>query len=276
MRKIVLSSVVATAVAGVLMLSGCGGSSSSSDEIAKKPEVDTSKVLKDKQSASSKITGNNIAVVLKTDGSDKNKASLGSTKVTMSVDKSECTTSDPCSVSITRKCFPNELNYNDGIAKAYEIADAAANDIDLDDNKLALRYAGFVKVDGDSRIDSCSLDFEIGLKCAVNKAGTKYYLMDNDPATNDYRVTTAAVAVKYTDGDGQVKVAWYKAEVEYKAGKRILKHLVNAADNTEGIKNAHLPAEVYVYVKQNSKQRSADEIEAGGTGASGGTGGIGG
>ncbi len=273
MKKLVLSSVLASAVVGALMLSGCNGSSGHK-EISTKPAVDLKKAKDEIQEGKGQIAAKSITVDISTNGSDENTQSLGSTKVTMSVTDSNCTKEDPCNVDLIRKCYPNkELDFNSGIKAAYEIADAAEGNIGLASDE-ALRYSGYIKIDSDDadRIGGCTIDFEIGIKCAVSKDGTKYYLMDNDPDKNDYRVTKAAVAVKDSAGN----IEWYTADVEYKAGKRILKNLVSAKDGTKGIKKSGLPVEVYVFVKQNAKQRPASAVDAGITGATGGTGGIGG
>ncbi len=278
MKRYMLSSVAASVVAGMLLLSGCGSSSSDSEvadssvALGAPKNVSINAIIKnvDKGSKSIDDVEKPVKVVL---GNDDNSASQGSSSVTVSDTKGDCKKDNPCTVNVERHC--DFLNYESNASYIYD--DYVKNKVTTDENDT-LRYAGYVLVSGSNNLEGANLDLTLGLKCVVDpETGDKYYLMDDEKSNvaDDYRVKEAVAVVRYidvTDGHKE-KISYYNGKVKYDHGTRTLYDLRDADDaNSTGIKSARLPAYVYVYVKQNKNQRDAARVDAGVTGATGSTG----
>jgi hypothetical protein len=284
MKRYILSGIAAAVVVGVMSFSGCGSSGGGSkiDEISIPAGMKNYVNEKQSGSISNIVSDSNVDETINTNGK------LGSTSITIKSirdgngDTNKCTQTDPCKIEIERKCHDgnsNDLNYNLVTArdKAFAAADAASGDIGTKDSHtgadVALRYSGFIDIkEANGKKIGCNLDFEIQIKCALDRDGTTYYLMDDDPQLNDYKVHDAAVVVESLGGDK----TWYIGEVVYENGKRYLKNLKLASDpNQKGISIDKIPARVYVFIKQDKRQRSAVAVDGGTTGATGSTGSTG-
>jgi flagellin-like hook-associated protein FlgL len=289
-KNIVLSSVAAVAVAGMLVLSGCGGNSGSTKS---NNNVDDSKTAK-------------ISVVAGTPSSVKvsfgnSKKDHGQDDLTVTVKEircgddntvaaceSKCTAVNPCEVKVETGCgvvdTANNTLVNGTSAEAANAAFAAAAGAKDKDGKLVGPADGeFIGFDGvtvltSDNVNSCTIDYSAFIVCAMDKDGKKYYVSQDAP--NIAKGETGAEAVEAlvsitTIVDGKEVIEWKRVPLEWKS-KQGDDGVLSGQPfvNLENLAlNGHLPAKIKVYtiLKVAGSKSHGDKV----TGVSGGTGAVG-
>ena len=180
MRKnVILSSVAATVVTGVLMMSGCNSSNngkSVDQDYLEKGTVNVS-VVDDE-------AGNLTNVKVTTGGKLQSTASIKQVKC---VDKSGkaascktvCTPTNNCAVKIAAACS-EKLNYSNAsdVSGAWNLYNnSAAADVVAEraDDTTVTTFSGVANITQTGGINSCNFDFSTFIVCAITKDGKKYY-----------------------------------------------------------------------------------------------------
>jgi hypothetical protein len=292
-KNIVLSSVVAVAVVGMLALSGCGGNSGSSTTTDN--NVEDSKAGK-------------ISVVAGTDSSVKvsfgdSKKDYGQDDVTVTVKnikcggtttvkatetacETKCTVTNPCDVVIETGCGTvsanNTLENGTSAAAANEAFAEAAGAKDKDGNSVGPGAGEFLGYDGitvltSDDVNSCTIDYSTFIVCAMDKDGKKYYVSQDAPTGTDTgaQAVEALVAIT-TVVDGKEVTEWRRVPLQWKSKTGDDGQTLSGQPYVELSNlalNGNLPAKVKVYtiLKVAGSRSHGDKV----TGVSGGTGAVG-
>jgi len=261
-RNVILSTVAATVVTGVLMMSGCN--SSSPEAVAQSYEGNgTVEVVP----ATDGTTSSVAIVQAETPAGNPVEVRVAVNKVSDCVDASNqpapcvdvCTPANPCAVTVTASC-PSELNYANntdtiGAWHAYNnTADANVQAV-KDDNTLVPTFSGVATVNQTGGIGSCGFDFSTFIVCAVNKEGVHYWNTSSNSAGY------VLVLVEFADGTSE----WQKIDITRKFnGVEYDQPFIELLD-VEG----KVPAKITVFSILNA---GAPATGSGSTGVTGGAG----
>ncbi len=257
-KNVILSTVAATVVTGVLMMSGCGGSNNSSISDITNNDKNGGTIV-----GKTKVT--NQGASEKKYYSEDNKTVLGSMKYTSSTTtagKNPCTTADPCTVVFKRDCYKKTSGIN--TVTGYDnklVRDAAFAEI----NKAfevggipftapagkTIRFSGALEIsEKDGRIDKCT-GMKIEFKappCATDSNGDWHYI--NNQAENGEIVDTAELLVLVTPlvsgVADEANSYWLKVPITDPKSFDLRKAVLNLTGETA------LPARLFVYAIQNS------------------------
>ncbi len=218
MRKnVILSTVAATVVTGVLMMSGCGSSSSPEQADQGYTGIETVDVA---------IVDGKVDSVVTVEGTPTAVSQASTVKTTVSVrgisdcvDANQqpapcvevCTPASPCSVTVEAKC-PSNLNYaNDtdaiGAWHAYNNTGNADVVAERNDDSTYPTFSGVAIISQAGGIGACGFDFSTFIVCAVTKDGDHYW----NTSTNS--AGYVMVLVEYADGSSE----WVKVDVTRKS-----------------------------------------------------------
>jgi hypothetical protein len=285
-KNIVLSSVAAVAVAGMLVLSGCGGNSGSTKKVENVVDSKAGKISVVAGQASDTLTvsfgGNkdrgqdNISVTVK-------EIRCGTTP-TASACETKCTTQNPCEVKVETGCgvvdAKNAL-VNDTSAEAANkaFAELAKADKYDDDKPVVIEDTEFVGFDGvtvltSDDVDSCTVKYSTFIKCALDRDGKKYYVAQSLDKDQKGAIAEYAIVQITTVKDGKETTTWKKVKLDYTAkvvnGKTLLGQPFVNLENLA--LNGNLPAKIKVFTilaKAGSKSHGGVSGVSGGTGAVG-------
>ncbi len=213
MKNVVLSSVAAVAVVGMLALSGCGGNSGSSKGESKnifdpskgnaqdseKLALNVDKEGNSQPKSSAQGDKNAFTVTLRdvkgTRGCNDDNSNPGCNQTCeVAAEKN-----DPCKVEVQRKCTEagEKLDYkSESVKSAFEALDALG--VKATDGK-SLRYAGFFKTFTEDDIDDCKIYIKADLDCSLGRDNRGVYL-NKDTVEDGSRVV-----VVVTDKTGKKK-----------------------------------------------------------------------
>lgn len=212
MRKnVILSTVAATVVAGVLMV-GCGSSSTPKQKDQSYDVVGKVNVV-----AAQDGTVDSTKSTIKTDGGIKATVSVKNVRDCVDANNNPkpcvdvCTPTNPCQVTIKAEC-PSKLNYANntdaiGAWHAYNNAGDANVVAERNDGKTFATFSGVAIIDQKGGIGSCGFDFSSFIVCAVTKDGKHYW----NTSTNS--AGYVMVLVEYNDGSSE----WKKVPVARKS-----------------------------------------------------------
>ena len=219
-KNVILSTVAATVVTGVLMMSGCGSNSKAPTYNAGQTasgqaqvfNMDANGNLKTATSATAKGNGggfSNSQVTIKAvrDCVDANKQPKPCEEV--------CTAQNPCKVTIKSACSNTDKNVLDytkhtdiiGAWDAYNNTGNADVVAVRNDAGLVPAYSGVVNIDGSKGMGTCGFDFNTFIVCALTKDGLHAW----NTSTNS--AGYALVLVEYADGTSE----WKKVDITRKS-----------------------------------------------------------
>ncbi len=219
-KNVILSTVAATVVTGVLMLSGCGSSNSTA------PEAGANYTAQKEYTVVAKA-GEKTSFTITTEAAAGNSsAQAKGVKATASVSditcvnsqpcSTVCTTTNPCKVTIKAACGNDaKLNYanaTDFVGTFAAWNDANGNNADVSaviaDDGLVAAFSGSANISQTGGIDSCNFDFSSFIVCAITEH-TKKHAYKSSFNSVDY----VMVLVEYNDGTKE----WKKVPNTYKS-----------------------------------------------------------
>jgi len=275
-KNVILSTVAATVVTGVLMLSGCGETSTGPESSAQSPghTAEGSINITAPNSASVKVVATEsnggtqgggqqqvTAVVKKVRCADSTGAA------TEAECNTKCTTANPCGVKIESACSldANAANatsaldfskLSDIIGAWHQFNNTANADVVAAKAEKPL-YSGVSTVTGFGGISSCDFAFSSFIVCALDKNGDRYFVNSENSAGY------AMVLLEYGDGS----TAWIKAPITFKSnGTEPGQPFINI----DGLSGA-MPAKVTVFpvLKDSAVAHSTGSTGTGSTGGAG-------
>ncbi len=271
-RNVILSTVAATVVTGVLMMSGC---SNGSKPVAKRviSDIDVPAVTVDIIAADDKLTFGDITAT----NPDAGNVVITGRDVTAKAGK-DCS-KEPCTMEFKRGCGKEEgkaLNYINSCAvkNAFDAIDATGPAAAAGNE---FRYAGFIDVSSDD-IQSCKINLKANLDCSLDKdgqvatnatgatgaggAGDTGPVLDSDFVyINSYTAPAGnpvAIYVVPNEGCSMGSTGeWYTGTVQYHDAEE--KH---AYVDVDGVDISDIPARVYFFVEEFS-QVDGNDVQTG-------------
>ncbi len=217
-KNVILSTVAATVVTGVLMMSGCGSSSNPEVSYEAKKSIDI--VVKSGEDATYTVTTEAVsnssqAKAVKAKATVKNVKCVDDQNVSQPCE-TVCTTANPCTVTLQAVCgneaklnFANKTDFV-GVKTAW--FDANNNNADvtavISDPNLIPAFSGSANISQTGGIDSCDVDFSSFIVCAITLNSQKHAYKSS---TNS--VDYVMVYVEYNDGTSE----WKKVPNTYKS-----------------------------------------------------------
>jgi hypothetical protein len=279
-KSLILSSVAAIAVVGMLSLSGCGGNSGKSSK--NQNTFDPSYMAKS-------TSGQIVATIdkdgksSKKNGAQKDKNGVEKNKFTYSLNKvkgtrgceTDATTgkqndgcnktceqaaevNDPCKVEVERSCATGvkgeKLDYSGSVSDAFKKLDANA------DENMTFRYAGLLNVFTKDDINEGRLYLTADLDCSLGRDGRGIYI--NKDTTPD----GSRVVVVVEDKDG--KKNQVTGTVQYHDADKHHAYVV-FEDNVKGIDLKGLDTgsiTAYFFVQEKNVIPDQGDVWSGATG----------
>jgi hypothetical protein len=292
-KNIVLSSVAAVAVVGMLALSGCGGNSGTT--------TPANNVEDSKAGTISVVAGTDSKTLTVSFGDSKKDH--GQDDVTVTVKNIKCGTTTeeateeacetkrtfakPCGVVIETGCGTvssanNKLEKGTSAAAANEAFAEAAGAKDKDGNSVGPVAGEFLGYDGvtvltSDDVNSCTIDYSTFIVCAMDKDGKKYYVSQDAPTGTDTGAQAVEALVSITTVvDGKEVTEWRRVPLQWKSKTGDDGQTLSGQPYVELSNlalNGNLPAKVKVYtiLKVAGSKSHGGKV----TGVSGGTGAVG-
>ncbi len=215
-RNVILSTVAATVVTGVLMMSGCGNSNAPKAGVNYEAEKTIDVVVKSGEKASFTVTteavsNNSQAKAVKAKAVVKDVRCVNDKPC-----ETVCTKATPCKVTIQAACGnAAKLNFTkktDFVGASAAWFNANGNNADvsavINDPKLIPAFSGSANISQTGGIASCNVDFSSFIVCAITLESKKHAYKSK---TNS--VDYVMVFVEYDDGTSK----WIKVPNTYKS-----------------------------------------------------------
>jgi hypothetical protein len=219
-KNIILSSVAAIAVSGIITFGGCAESSTPNKPVSYSAEKTIDIVLdrgtKSTFSITTEAKGDNMkSKGVKSSSTIKDFKCVDSNKKEAEC-STVCTTKNPCKVTIQAACGEEaKLNYSNATDFVGTFAawhDANGNNADvsevIDNKNLVAAFSGSANISQTGGIDSCNFDFSSFIVCAITE-NTKKHAYKSSTNSVDY----VMVLIEYSDGTR----VWKKVSNTYKS-----------------------------------------------------------
>jgi hypothetical protein len=289
-KSVIVSSVAAFAIAGMLAFTGCGGNSgkknSSNPNVFDGGKVSVQPSLKKNSSIDEKGSTGKIKVAVKVtnpkgETADKNPITIQLKNVSGTNKKGDdckqvAGTSDACKVEVQESCNNTVVDGRKGSTKAFTVLTDAGESIYHGSKEY--RYGGTLNIFTDDDIDSCTLYVAVDFDCILGSDGRGVYVND------DTAPEGSKVLVVLTDKDGNVlKDADgnpVKKEGTLKYRDHTPGHTPSGAyvsfEDSDGIPlGGHGLGDIggaYFYIDMNTNVPDSHDVWSGATGGSGATG----
>jgi hypothetical protein len=283
-KNIVLSSVAAVAVAGMLALSGCGGNSGSNSGSNNNTFNPAKMANNPSEKSSAKANANGESKRQSGDQGGKNAftyqirsvAGEGCEDADKTVDEcpaekvksceilaQDADESNNCGVEVERRCTDEgeKLDYkSESISSAFAALDASGVVATAGKD---LRYAGFLNVFTDDDFDSCKLYITADLDCSLGRDNRGIYI-NKDTTPENSRVV---VLVTGKDENGNDVTRTVTGTVQYHDAEK--KHAyVKFEDDIAGIDISGIDSDLKVtfFVEENDVIPDSSDVWSGATG----------